>query len=141
MKQRKTIFDHMNYGRVENLRNILKNRKPIKVRKIPPFFVRFFPNTEGIEVGLRVVIIRDPKQERFVVKAIELPVEFNFFKDYLDNASNLSELLSKDDIETAEVLMSNNNWLYRISVLITNPKTKTSRIIHPACLRLARKTS
>lgn len=110
----------------------------MKVDRIPPFFVRFFPNTEGIRVGSTVRIVRDTERKKFVVRTIELPDEFKSFSDHIEDSKSLGELLGRYNVERAILLMHNKLWLYQFAVEMLNYDTEIPRRVHPFCLCLAR---
>ena len=125
---------------VRDIQYIINRPKPVKLEKIPPFVVRFFPNAEGIKKGVQVRIIRDSKQERFEVKKIELPAEFALFDDdWINEAPNLYALLSHLKFKEVSWFMSNDDWFYKMVVMVRNLNTKESRQIHPAFLCPVRK--
>ena len=125
---------------VRDIQYIINRPKPVKLEKIPPFVVRFFPNAEGIKKGVRVRIIRDSKQEQLMVKKIELPAEFALFDDdWINEAPNLYALLSHLKFKEVSWFMSDMRWFYKMVVIVQNIKTKESRQIHPAFLCLVPK--
>ncbi len=110
---------------------------------IPPFLVRFFPNTEGIRVGSTVRIVRDPERKEFEVISIVLPKEFSPFHEHIRDSKSLGALLGHYSVERVISLMRNRQWLYKIAVEIRRYSDKRCRVveysrrIHPACLCLA----
>ena len=131
----------MNKQLARTIQRIIDSPYPVELEKIPPFVVRFFPNTEGIKKGERVRIIRDSKQERFVVKGIELPAEFAIFHfDWINEDPNLYTLLLHLKFkEGISWFMSDMSWFYKMVVIVQNLQTKESRQIHPAFLCLVPK--
>lgn len=107
------------------------------VDRIPPFFVRFFPNTEGIKMGSIVNIVRDSKRKEFLVTNIELPEEFRAFIGDIENSKSLGELLGRYKADKAVPLMYNEQWFCQIAVAILDRNTDEIRLVHPSCLCLA----
>jgi hypothetical protein len=111
----------------------------MKLEAIPPYFVRFFPNTEGIKKGKEVVIVRDPTRRSYQVDAIVMPSNCPISQKELETCANMTEVIDQSSAAAVSYAMRKGILLYLIRVQIHDVSSVRDRLVHPSCLCLKRK--